>query len=224
MRTFLFLGLLSVPALSHAATTYYYAEWFAMQTGIPGAMTGQIHVGPTKTIGISYSGNVIAESQINDTGTYYYTAYNGGHNYYINNEVANAPTKKDIIALSGQTINLVKNTITFSEPVKDPIMDIVSLGSPAQISNYDFDTPFTILSQGPGYWGSGSLWTPSTNRLTGMEGSGVIQFSGMVTSISFYASPNEYWSGFNVGVVPEPSSVLALGAGLGLLLRRRKRF
>ncbi|MBS1701689.1 MAG: PEP-CTERM sorting domain-containing protein [Armatimonadetes bacterium] len=222
MRKAIVLGLLCLPAFSHA-DIYRYAEFFASQTGIPGSMTGQIVVSPTQTVGISYSGNVVAESQINDTGTYYYTGYNGGPSYYTNAVVQNAPSRTDIIALSGQTTNVITNTITFSAPVKNPIMDIVSLGSPAQLSHYDFSTPFTILSQGPGYWGSGSMWTNDNLRLYGMEGSGVIMFSGTYTSISFTASPFEYWSGFTVGVVPEPSSMLAIGLGGALLLRRRKR-
>ena len=221
------MGFAALPALS-LASQYNYASYFAMTTGIPGSMTGQLVISPTQTISVSYGGNVVADSQINNTGTYYYTAYNGGHNYYINSQVSNAPANTDIIALSGQSANFITNTITFSAPVTNPIMDIVSLGSPAQISNYDFNTPFTILSQGPGYWGSGSLWNPSGNRLTGMEGDGVIMFTGTYTSISFTASPYEYWSGFNVGVlaqpaVPEPMSLLGLGLGAAVLLRRRKR-
>jgi MYXO-CTERM domain-containing protein len=43
--------------------------------------------------------------------------------------------------------------VTLSEPIKDPIMAIVSLGSPSVTTSYNFDSPFTIASQGPGYWG-----------------------------------------------------------------------
>lgn len=218
--------MIFMPVASQAAF-YNYTEWYAMQTGIPGSMTGQLlYDNLGNYLNVSYAGNVVADSQINNTGTYYYTGYNGGTNYYINSTVSNAPSRKDVVALAGQTVNLITNTLTFSRPIKDPIMSIVSLGSAAQVSNYDFNTPFTILSQGAGYFGnSAGLWNPGGNRLSGMEGNGVIQFTGTFTSITFQASPNEYWGGFTIGLkpVPEPATMLVLSGGLLALVRRRKR-
>ena len=179
------------------------------------------------TIGVSYSGHVVIDSEINNQGSYYYTGYNGGASPYTNSLVANAPSATDIIALAGQTNSPILNTITFSAPVVDPIMDIVSLGQQGQASNYDFNTPFTILNQGKGYFGGfgSGLSNPFGNRLQGLEGDGVIQFKGTFASISFTASPAEYWGGFNVGVqaVPEPASIVAIGLGVIAMIRRSKK-
>ena len=227
MKKFAFFGLLAIPVLANANPVgFLYATYFAMQTGQPGNMTGQMINSDGTTISVSYSGHVVVDSQFGNQGSYYYTGFNGGPSPYTNSLVANAPSATDIIALAGQTNAPITNTITFSAPVTDPIMDIVSLGQQGQSSNYDFNIPFTILSQGPGHFGglNNGLSNPFGNRLTGFEGNGVIQFKGTFTSISFVASPAEYWGGFNVGVaaVPEPSAVVALGLGLTVLLRRRR--
>lgn len=228
MKKVFIVGVLAVPIASYAAPVgFRYAEYFAMQTGSPGSMTGQMINSDGSVIGVSYSGHVVVDSQFNNTGTYYYTGFNGGTSPYTNSLVANAPLAKDIIALAGQTNAPINNTITFSAPVVNPIMDIVSLGQQGQPSNYDFNTPFVIVSQGGGYFGNNgnALSNPFGNRLSGFEGNGVIQFIGTFTSISFTASPAEYWGGFNVGVqaVPEPASVIAVSGGLIILLRRRRK-
>jgi hypothetical protein len=227
MRRLALVILIVAPAAAFADPVgFRYATYFAMQTGQPGSMTGQMINSDGSTIGVSYSGHVVADSEINNQGSYYYTGYNGGASPYTNSLVANAPANTDIIALAGQTNSPITNTITFSAAVVDPIMDIVSLGQQGQASNYDFNTSFTILSQGTGYFGGfgSGLSNPFGNRLQGLEGDGVIQFKGTFTSISFTASPAEYWGGFNVGVqaVPEPASVLAISAGLMVFLRRKK--
>ena len=228
MKKYLIFGLFLVPMMAQADPVgFRYAEYFAMQTGSPGSLTGQMVNSNGSVIGVSYSGHVVADSQINNTGTYYFTGFNGGPSPYMNSLVGNAPAAKDIIALAGQTNAPINNTINFSVAVVDPIMAIVSLGQQGQPSNYDFNTPFTILSQGGGYWGNNgnALSNPFGNRLTGFEGNGVIQFKGTFTSISFTASPAEYWGGFNVGVqaVPEPGSIVILSAGLAILVRRRRK-
>lgn len=227
MKKLLLVGLIASPMAAFADPVgFRYATYFAMIAGQPGSMTGQMINSDGSTIGVSYSGHVVVDSQFGNQGSYYYTGFNGGASPYTNSLVANAPSATDIIALAGQTNSPITNTITFSAPVTDPIMDIVSLGQQGQSSNYDFNTSLTILSQGAGHFGNNgnALSNPFGNRLTGFEGNGVIQFKGTFTSISFTASPAEYWGGFNVGVqaVPEPASVLAISAGLLVFLRRRK--
>jgi hypothetical protein len=142
-------------------------------------------------------------------------------------QVDNAPPPCDILALEGG----VNQTylVTLSEPIKDPIMAILSLGQPGVFTTYDFDSPFDIVSQGTGYWGgtSSSLAELPGDILQGNEGHGTIQFIGTFDTFSWVVPTPEFWHGFTFGIrtteriepdppatVPEPASFLLLAAGL----------
>ena len=152
---------------------------------------------------VTYTGDIefvqIAEQSANHVEQDYFVP----NTAYLSDIVENAPTGGEIIALS-KASNW--NRITFSEPVTNPVMAIVSLGTPPNEHSagtpisYEFDAPFEILSQGEGYWGNGTLTKLYDNTLQGMEGNGVIQFIGTFTSISWTVSADEYWHGFTVGI------------------------
>jgi hypothetical protein len=105
--------------------------------------------------------------------------------------------------------------VTLSQPIKDPIMAIVSLGSAAIPITYNFNSPFTIVSQGAGYWGNGPLTQLPGNILSGAEGHGTIQFIGTFSTFSWTVPTTETWHGFTFGIrtttalEPNPTASIA---------------
>lgn len=207
------LGLCA--AAANADVTW--ADWTS-STG-PGVGTVTGNIGATS---VTYTGEIVDTTNIN----------NGGFNYwrqggvtpwpaYSVGPITNAPVNSDMIALSGDGVTV--NTITFSSPVTDPVMAIVSLGRPGTGSQYLFDADFTILQVGQGYWGNGTLTDQPINTLEGFEGHGVIRFNGTFSSISWTTNgpTGEYWNGFTFGV-PTPGAAAVLGLG-GLAAMRRRR-
>lgn len=185
-----------------------------------GNIFGKITVGST-TVDVTY------------TGSYYGFQLNGGTNYwasdpstYESSTASNAPSNSDIVPLNYGG----SKTIAFSQPVQNPLIALVSWNG----NNVSFaNNPIEFLSYGAGYYGNGYPTLNSTN--TGFYGNGelhgVVELPGTFTSITFTDS-SEYWHGFSMGIVdlgqttatPEPTSLLLLGSGPGLvgLVARRK--
>lgn len=193
------------------AEPIYWTDWTSATPGFPGSAEGIIIL-PDGSIQVNYLGELA------------FAQTDGGINYwdpapglpYINNPVVdNPPPASDILALSYPSFGNFSNQITFSQAITNPIMAINSLGQNNVPVSYTFDTPFQILSyndpSNPAHWGQGLL-TQSGNTLTGVEGTGVIQFMGTYSSISFNVDNYEYWHGFTVGTKEtlEPSSIISL--------------
>lgn len=199
---------------------FRYVDWL---TASPtnGTASGVITLPDASTVDVDFE----VLNADGSPGSYSFAQTAGGTNYwepsvpYISTEVENAPPTPDILALVGGANQTYK--ISLSEPIKDPIMAIVSLGTPSVIVDYDFDRPFTIVSQGTGYWGgtSSSLAQLPGDVLRGMEGHGTIRFNGTFDSFSWSVAQGEFWHGFNYGIrtterleptIPEPGSLALL--------------
>jgi hypothetical protein len=215
------LVTLSVPF--GRAATVAWTDWTSATAGASGSGSGTLNVSG-ETVNVSYSGEIFF-AQTSGAGTNYWNP----NTAYLSSAVENAPPDSDIIALIGPS---TLNTISFSVPVADPVLAILSLGRPSIGTDYVFDAPFTIVSNGPGFWGNGPLTNIGGNTLRGNEGHGVIQFSGTFSSISWSVPLAENWHGFQVGVVglddgpngeiPEPGTIGLALAGLALLAVRRR--
>jgi hypothetical protein len=187
-------------------------------------VTGTINTGSgTVNVGINTGSVNYGFAQINNAGVDYWAtgSYNGSYN---------KPPTSDMVALSGAGTT----TITFSQAVTNPYLAMISWNG-AVVS---FNDTFTVVAQGPGYWGSGN-YVP-INGNTGLnnpgEATAFLQFAGTVTSLTITDTVPEFWHGMTVGIggiasstgggVPEPGTwaLMLLGAGAaGLALRARRQ-
>jgi hypothetical protein len=181
-----------VEAAPQVAVEQYWVDWTSATPGQNGSAVGTLTAPSGRQVTVSYAGEVMAAQT--KGGTNY---WNPATAYTTNNVVANAPPAADIIQLNGGNTRV--NTITFSEPITNPVMAIVSLGAPSAPCTYNFDAEFDLLSSGHGYWGNGPLAKLPGNILEGREGHGVIQFRGTFSKISWTVPKAEHWHGFQVG-------------------------
>jgi hypothetical protein len=221
------VGLAGAAALftgAAQAAVVSWTNWESYTVGAPGSALGSLAGG----VVVRYAGEVFGNTQINGAGIDYWSPTAP----YVGPQISNAPPDKEIITLLGQNPGTaaITNTVTFSTEVLNPYMAIVSQGQPGFAVTYDFDQPFAIIDVDTGYWGgnAGSWTTGAGDALIGQEAHGVIQFSGLVKSISWTVTPAENWHGFTIGVaeVPEPGTWALLSAGLlliGAMSLRRTR-
>jgi hypothetical protein len=144
--------------------------------------------------------------------------------------VTSAPPGNSSIQLFGG--GSVLDTITFSAPVVNPVLAIVSLGQGGINASFDFSTTsgvaFSLAGGGPSAQWGGVPLTSSGEAVFGVEGNGLVMFQGTYSSISWTNPTFENYYAFtvgSVGAVPEPSTwaMMILGFfGVGFMAYRRK--
>lgn len=123
-----------------------WVNWSSATTGLAATATGALDA-----ITVKYTGQINPAAQTS-TGINYWSVTTP----YLSAQVPNPPPDADIIRTGGGAPAGVY-TVTFSQPVKNPVMAIVSLGNPRYPRTYEFiDAPFDVVSSGRGYYGAGS--------------------------------------------------------------------
>jgi hypothetical protein len=99
---------------------------------------------------------------------------------YISAQVENAPPGTDLLQLAGGMNQTYR--VTLSEPIKDPVM--------------------AIVSQGAGYWGGNDMALKQLpgDVVQGNEGHGTIQFIGTFATFSWTVPTPEVWHGFTFAI------------------------
>ncbi|MFZ5550810.1 MAG: hypothetical protein ACOZJX_19080 [Pseudomonadota bacterium] len=113
--------------------------------------------------------------------------------------VTGRPTGSDIIGFTGGT-GTTKYKITFSRPVTDPVIAILSLGRSGIPAKYTFVQTPTLVSSGIGYYGGcAECLVVNKRSVVGTEGHGVVRFVGTYQTISWTQPDYENWHGIQVG-------------------------
>lgn len=161
----------------------YWTTWTSVALGSPGTASGTLSP-PGGDITVSYSGEVAdgsaitGEPSISGIATVTFTP----EATYLSATVSHGPPPSGMIGF--YNANLAE-TITFSEPVRDPLIAVITLG------NFGFPTTMTfegaepeVLSSGPGVFDQDGTLTASGNDVVGNEGNGVVQLSGVFSSFT----------------------------------------
>jgi hypothetical protein len=182
--------------------TYSYVDWTAAAPAM-GTATGTITLQGGQTVTVTFAainadgsaGNLHGAQWMGTLTNYWMPAAP-----YISAQVENAPPGTDLLQLAGGMNQTYR--VTLSEPIKDPVMAIVSLGQPGVATTYDFDSPFTIVSQGAGYWGGNDMALKQLpgDVVQGNEGHGTIQFIGTFATFSWTVPTPEVWHGFTFAI------------------------
>lgn len=195
--TFAAVGLSTLSSLAAlaphvAAAPQAWTDWTSASPLTTGPSTA---VGAAAGITVTYRGNLYPGAVLTSLHSY----WSIGSATYTSPLVPNAPPIPDILRITGGP-STIEQVITFSQPVRDPILAILTLGTSTLPARYEFDRPFVIENVGRGYFGEGTLVALPGDVLEGREGHGLIRFPGEHTELRFFAPVAEGWSGFTVGL------------------------
>jgi hypothetical protein len=234
------VGLVAVVTIGSPASAapIFWTDWTSATFGqTTGSAAGNITLPGPSSVSLSYGGQVFNSTVLNDSFPSW-----GPASTFSGGTVGDPPNIKDIIALTGGP-GTGTNTLTFSQPVVDPVMAIWSLGcltvsgcpavSGVEASFVFSPTePFTIESGGPSSEFGGTTITAVGSTVSGVEGNGTVQFHGTFSQLVWTNPLFESFYGFQIGIpgpsvaVPEPGllALFASGfAGLAGLAWRRYR-
>jgi hypothetical protein len=175
-----------------ATKPYVWADWTTYTIGEDGGAAATLNLADA-SVALTYSGQLYNAQA--DRGLPYWTPDTA----YKSTVVLNGPPAIDNIMLAGGDNRT--HTLTFSAPVTNPVLAVLSLGSVETTTVCRFDDDFELLSFGPGYYPQAEpLKRLPDHVLAGRESNGTIRFVGTYTKISWKSVLSEPWYGVTVGV------------------------
>jgi hypothetical protein len=191
----------SVDASGPSGPPVYWATWDAPVMGSPGSAQGALSP-PGGDVQVAYTGEVgsgsakTGDTTLSGVGPVTFLPATT----YESATVPNAPPPAGMMAIWG--VPTLTQTIRFSVPVRDLLVAVVALNE-----TWTLSAPPTLLSSGPNalpFNVAGAVNTPaiSGNTLSGVDGNGVVEFPGAVTSITFTVPTSAAgdFTGFTVGI------------------------
>lgn len=144
-------------------------------------------VGNIGAVRVTYTGD-IGFAQTDGGGTNYWKPFP------VQGGPADGPGSTDLIATSWAG----RKTITFSQPVTDVYLALISWNGQAAT----FDRAFTVIAEGCGYWGCGKVSTSNGGKTVTSPGEfhGILKFAGPIKSLTYTDTTNEYWHGIQIGI------------------------
>jgi hypothetical protein len=226
------------------AAPIFWTDWLGTNSGaVNGTFVAQGTITtPTSTVNVTYTNPQGIGFYQATSGTDWWT--DSSHvtrdpltSPYTSSAVDNIPTGVDMIGLD----KAGTQTLQFSQTIANPVFSFISLNANGYgFLNQDFQ----IVSLGGvdgnncGWWGCGGAtkqvidlgggnfeYRLVATNVGGTEPHGTIRFLGAFDTLVWSSLTNEYWNGITVGVqgtadevfpepVPEPSTLLLVGAGL----------
>lgn len=94
--------------------------------------------------------------------------------------------------LAIKNLDITTNTLSFAQPMSNPVFIFASIGQPALEVGIEFGSPIQIL------W-SKNIVKNSDTKITGNEGYVVLRMNGVFSSVSFDYLVAENWANFAFG-------------------------
>jgi len=182
---------LAVAATGAQAFDTAWADWTTKLSTT--SVSGTLAL-PSGNLKVKFSGPALYFSQVDAGGSDYWVS--GSPDAYA---ATGEPTGSDMLAFVGGTDTQVYK-ITFSKPVVNPVVALLSLGRNGVPTRYVFTQTPTLLSSGVGFFGGcADCLKVKRKTVTGTEGHGVVQFIGTFSAISWKQPDHEYWHGMTIG-------------------------